>query len=278
VSGYVPVLYGAARVRYADARRGIDHTEPVQAIVPIGEGAIAVEWDDASAIDVGPDALEESPSADAPCHPLPPAAVQPRSYAGWTKDFERWLQRSRPLRLLAAPALGMVSRPGESERDFRVRLRQASHERRDAAVEKLRARYAPKLERLASTLRTAADAVGREEEQARQQTLQSAVSIGATMLGALMGRKAVSMSTLGRATTAARGVGRSVKESQDIARAKVRLEEARTALGELERTIEAEVAELSAASEPQLDTLDIRPARGGVDVRLVTLAWKPDRE
>jgi hypothetical protein len=38
----------------------------------------------------------------------------------------------------------LVSRAGESERDFRLRLHQAARESRDAAVEKLRASYAPK--------------------------------------------------------------------------------------------------------------------------------------
>jgi Skp family chaperone for outer membrane proteins len=96
------------------------------------------------------------------------------------------------------------------------------------------------------------------------------------MLGALMGRKAVSMSTLGRATTAARGVGRSVKEAQDIARAKERLETARRELEALQQTIEAEVADLTAKTgSTNLETIEIRPKRGAVEVRLVTLAWKP---
>ena len=103
------------------------------------------------------------------------------------------------------------------------------------------------------------------------------VSMGATVLGALFGRKAVSMSTLGRATTAVRGVGRSVKETQDIARAQERQQEAERELKALEAELQEEIAAIGATDGAglALDTIEIKPKRGAVDVRLVALAWKP---
>ena len=59
--------------------------------------------------------------------------------------------------------------------------------------------------------------MARESEQSSQQKLQAAVSIGATLVGALFGRKAISVGTLGRATTAARGMSRTMKEAGDVA-------------------------------------------------------------
>ena len=49
----------------------------------------------------------------------------------------------------------LTSRAGESERDFRLRLAQAARESRDAAVEKLRASYAPQVARLTQRVQTA---------------------------------------------------------------------------------------------------------------------------
>ena len=88
----------------------------------------------------------------------------------------------------------------------------------------MRQKYAAKIAALDEKLRRAQQAVDRESEQASAQKIQTAVSFGATVLGALLGRKAISATTLGRATTAARGVGRTMKESQDIARAKESVE------------------------------------------------------
>ena len=38
-AAYRPVLYGAARIHYTDARRGIDVVRSLQAVVPFSEGA-----------------------------------------------------------------------------------------------------------------------------------------------------------------------------------------------------------------------------------------------
>ena len=275
---YAPVLYGAARVQYTDTKRGIDMTRAFQAIVSFTDGPIPVDWDRAEETPHSPETLEPpSASAAAPHQPLPPAALDKKRYAAWTKDFELWVARAQPIKIYAVPSMKLVSKPGESERDFQARIQHAGRETRDAAVEKLRQQYAPRVARLQEKARKAEEAVGKEQQQASQQKLQTAVSIGATMLGALMGRRAVSLSTLGRATTAARGVGRSAKETEDVAKAQTRLQEAQAELAALEAELQQEVAALEGAAPGGIDieTIEIRPKRGGVDVRIVALAWKP---
>ena len=101
--------------------------------------------------------------------------------------------RAERLTLFSAPSAKLTSRAGETERDFRLRLAQAARESRDAAVEKLRASYAAKSRAARrSASQTAEEGVSREQDQASQQQTQTMVSFGATVLGALLGRKAVS--------------------------------------------------------------------------------------
>lgn len=277
-AAYAPVLYGSARVQYTDSKRGIDMTRSVQVIVPFSHGPVPVDWERAEETPHSPEALAPpSTGAAVPHQPLPPAALDKKRYAAWTKDFEQWVARAQPLTVFTVPSMKLVSKPGESERDFQARIQHAGRETRDAAVEKLRERYAPKLARLQEKARKAEEAAGKEQQQASQQKLQTAVSIGATMLGALMGRRAVSLSTLGRATTAARGVGRSAKETEDVAKAQARLQEAHAELAALESELQSEVAALEGAAPggTAVETLAIKPKRGGVDVRIVALVWKP---
>src|SRR5439155_8488035 len=120
--------------------------------------------------------------------------------------------------LYKSPIIDLASSPGKSERDFRIRLQQHAREQRDEAVENQRQRYAPKIAQLKEKRRHAEQAVERESEQAKNQKIQTAISFGATLLSSFMGRKAVSLTTLGRATTAARGVSRSMKEADDVGR------------------------------------------------------------
>ncbi|MGI0021432.1 MAG: ATP-binding protein, partial [Nitrososphaeraceae archaeon] len=107
----------------------------------------------------------------------------------------------------------------ESESEFRVRLDQKRRELRDELVEKLRQKYAPKINALQEKINRAQKAVGVQSEQAKQQKMQTAVSIGATLLGAFMGRKRIGTSSYGRAGSAMKGIGRSM-ETKDVQNAK----------------------------------------------------------
>ena len=278
---YVPVLYGSARVDYQDARLGAAATVDVHAVTPITDGPVAVDWERATSTVVGPDGLLVSaPNPSAAHAAVPEAALNPKRHVAWTADFERWVARARPLQLFAVRTLKLQSRPGESEGEFRVRARQAAHERRDAEVEKLRQRYAAKIARAVEKIRKAEEVVEREGRQAGDQKLQTAVSVGAALAGVLLGRKGASLSTLGRATTAARGMGRTMKEQQDVQRAQTRLADAHQALRTLEAELQREIEAMPAAADVAIEALEIKPKRTNVDVRLVSLAWqvrlKPD--
>ena len=122
---------------------------------------------------------------------------------------------------------------------------QKSREQRDAAVEKLRAQYAPKLHRLEEKVRNAEQVVQREEGQARGTKVQTAISAGATILDALIGRK-VSRTSLGRATTAARGAQRAMQQEEDVKAAKEDVASAQAEYERLEQELAAKVAEIQA--------------------------------
>jgi hypothetical protein len=104
--------------------------------------------------------------------------------------------------------------------------------------------------------------------------MQTFISAGSTLLGAFFGRKALSASTVGKATTAARGVSRSIQEGSQAATAEQSAEAIRQQIAEIETEIEAESAAL-AATEPGVEIVEVKPLRSGVSVRLIALAWVP---
>lgn len=275
---FEPRLAAAAQVRFIDARMQVDSAQDVFVLAPLRAGALAVDWQESLEIGLNVDELEREPPADALFMPLAPAAVKAASYAAWRRDFVNWLCEARALTLYRSPSVGEISRPGESERDFRARLQQAARERRDQAVERLRKSYAPKLAAIEERLRRAEQAVAREKEQADRQRLDTAISFGATVVGVLFGRKTVSRSTLGRAASTARAGTRAWKEAQDVARAAETAEVLRRQLADLEAQLAAEAAEIAAAINPAtepLETITIKPKKSNVTVRLVALCWAP---
>jgi hypothetical protein len=236
-----------------------------------------VDWQHSSEAGFALDILRREPIEDALYAPLPPAASKAANYARWSRDLAAWLYGSQSLDLFRSPGSGEISRPGEPERDFRVRLQQAGRERRDGAVERLRRTYGPRITALQERIRRAEQILEREREQANQHKIQAALSVGTTLLGALLGRKAGSAS-LGRASSAARAGSRTWKETQDVDRALQTVEALKQQFLDLEAEFAGEVRTLESEISPAteiFETVSLKPKKSHIAVRLVSLCWVP---
>ena len=276
---YRAVVLGIAKVTFGDTKLKISESRDVLAVAAIGDGAVAVDWAEAEILDLAPADLEPAPADGATFEDLPKAGASAKSYTAWQKAFASWLAGGQKLDLLRHGGLKLTAGAGESERDFRIRVQNAQREARDTAVDDVRRKFADKRARLEAALRRAEQGVQRESGQASQAKLQTAVSLGATVLGALLGRKTLSATSLGRATTTMRGAGRAYKESEDVGRAQQNVDAAKKALDDLDVQIAEETAGIAArydADAGNLDTISLLPKRGQILVQTVALGWKPD--
>lgn len=275
---YRPMLLGATEIHYTDSKT-IDFTQLLTLIAEISDGPITLDWNNAIPIRVPIEDLQAEPEEKgAEFTEVPAKAAKERSYASWRKDLAAWTYRNHRLELFESPGLGVVSTPGETERDFRVRLQQTARERRDEAVEKLRRKYAPKFEQLEERKRRAEQAVARQVDEAQGQKYQTAISFGATLLSSVLGRKKAGLGTLGRATTTARGVSRSMKEAEDVSRAEENVAAIAQKLADLEAEFKAETATIERSFDAQTEELgkvSLKPKKVNIDVKLVALAWAP---
>ena len=275
---YTPVVIGAARVTFSDTKLGVDASRDVVYVAPVADGPVPVDWAEASAVEIDPSTLvSEPPTTEAAYLPVPSAAAQPKNYAVWQKALASTLAKTERIELLRHAETKLTSRPDEGEREFRIRVREAIRVARDAEMDDVRETFGPKQAALAERVRKAEAAVERETQQASDQKLQTAVSFGATVLGALFGRKTASASNLGRATTAVRGVGRTMKESSDVKRASENVAAIRKQAADLEAKMEAELQAIAARfdAEPEFERVTLAPKRGQVAVQFVALGWDP---
>jgi hypothetical protein len=275
---YRPMVLGAAQVRFSDSKTGIESTRDILYAAPLLDAAVAVDWDAVTPLTISARDLQREPADGAAFAEPPDAALKPRNYSTWEKDFSRHAMQNERIELFSHRELKLSSKSGESEHDFAARVRQALREVRDEAVEAIRKKYGTRQAQIADQLRRAEGAVARESEQASQAKLQTGVSMGAAVLGALFGRKTASVGNLGRATTAARGVGRSMKEAEDVKRASDNVE----AIREKGKALQEELAhETQAIAErydaaPEIERLALSPKRGQVSVQFVALGWMPE--
>lgn len=275
---YRPMLLGSAKVHLSDAKTGLETDRVVVRLAPIGAGPVSVDWDAATPTDISESDVAHAPAEGARFAPVPADAGRARSYDAWKKALADSIYRTFRVELLRCDELRMLSEVDESERDFRLRVRQALREQRDRAVEKLRAKYAPKVAALRERERTALQAVEAQKAQAQQSGVQTAISVGSAVLGALLGRKVASAGTVGRAATAARGAGRTMKERSDVERAQENVEAVRARLAELEAQLARELEDAAPtidAMTVELEPVPVKPKKAGISVRAVVLAWAP---
>ncbi len=275
---YRPMLMGVAKVYFADPKANIDVERPTSLLVPIKPGPVPVDWEAAAEVDLTESDVEAQAAPGASFGSLPPEAGTVKSYESWKKNFGDTLFRVAKLDLFKSPSLAISSNPGESERDFRLRIAQAAREQRDAFAEKLRAKYAPKLATLQDRIRRAQQAAEVQRQQASSAKLQTAISFGAAILSAFTGRKVASSANIGKAATAARGVSRSMKESSDVGRADENIEAMQQQLADAEAEFQGELDALAGKMDPMTEALEhvcLKPKKSSINVRAVMLVWEP---
>jgi hypothetical protein len=275
---YRPALVGVARLHYTDKKAGIDHWETLGLLRSISAEMPADVWDSAEAHTDHVPELDRTPEPGASFAPLPGALARAKSYAEYTKALKNYLYRERKLTAWSCPDLKEYSRPGESQRDFRLRLVQGSREVRDQVMEKLRAKYAPKRDRLQEKVRKARERLDREQAQASKSKWDAAVAFGNSVLGAVLGRKTISKTNVGKAASAAKAAGRVMQQRGDVGQAQADLDRALEEFTNLELELQAEVEKLEATRRPEalaLEAIELTPKKADITIERVVLAWTP---
>ncbi|HEV7716832.1 MAG TPA: hypothetical protein VGO53_14640, partial [Steroidobacteraceae bacterium] len=277
---YKPMVMGLAKLHFIDSKLALDQWRTTAYLAPLSDDGSDALWAEAKPGADLKSRLAKSPATSAVFATLPAAAMRAPSYATWNKTLSAYLYENARADVFVCEALKATSAPDESEGDFRSRLALAAREKRDAAVADLRRKYAPKLQTLADRERTAQERVSREQSQLSQQKLQTAFSVGASILGALMGRKALSATNINRAATAARQAGRIGRESGDVDRADDTLEAVRQQRAELQRQFDADSAALTGsldADAAPIQKVQVSPRKSDIAVGEVALVWAPWR-
>ncbi len=275
---YKPCLLGLANLRFANSRLKVDVSKEEYLVTPVENDIISVNWNNSEKFDLTLSDLLKKPESGIVFGELPNAATKNKNYTLWTKELREYLYRTSSVELLKSNLLKVYSEPNEDPRDFKIRLRQLAREKRDEQLDKIKKRYMKKLESLEMKIRRAEERIAREESQKKQQKLQTAITFGATILGALFGSKALSRSTIGKTTTTISKAGRILKESQDVQRAKENLELLLQKKSELQEAFQEETelfSEKFDLSLEELEKITVHPKKTDIQIKLLALLWCP---
>ncbi len=271
---YEPGLFLAGSVAYVDRRKHVNELEEIRKLVYANDLGKIVNWDYADDISIDPSELDDTPAQESALFGEVPRELSTvRKLKRLTKDFADYLYQTKRLTLLSNPVLKMYSKPGESEREFRIRLAQAARERRDQEVDKLRKRYRPKFDRLRTRLQR--EKIELEEDQAeyaarKQEEMVSGAETLLGILGIFGRRKSISSAMTKRRMTA--------KAKMDVDESIEEIARLEKALQALEEELRVEAEAIAAKWEETLDDIEpylVKPRRMDVTIDLAALAWIP---
>ncbi len=275
---YRPALIGRAKIHFVRVTYHVDVWQQRDLLWQVGGEKPADPWPSADPFDPETAAWHEEPLAAAEFARLAPELLRAKTYATLGRKLRDFLYATEELPIWKCADWKQYSRPEETEGDFRARLAHLAREARDDQVDKLRDAYAAKLASLNKRIATTESRLAREKAQARRASYDSAVSIGSSILGALLGRKLASRTNIGRAATSMRSLGRAAGQRGDVGEAQAALEALQQEQADLEQKFQHELEQVERSCRAEdftLEKLTVRSRKKDLEVDDVWLAWLP---
>jgi hypothetical protein len=239
---YEPALLGGANVRFVDRKRNINQGVEQMLLTPAPDDLGHVDWGLAEAL---PLSMSELAGSTRPASanlgpffaPVPEAANSAQELQDVARDLADWLYYNSRLTIQVHPELNVFQHPGERERAFKIRLRQAAREQRDAEVDKLTQKYTTRIEKLEAKLRREERDLTADEAEYAARKREARLTLGETALSFFMGRRRT------------RAVSTVATKQRLADKAKLDIEETEQEIVELEQEIAALETELQETAQ-----------------------------
>lgn len=269
---YQPGILATLRLHYAHARAGIDAWYTPTFLAPLEDepGAVfagAHVYDEASL------EITDAPAAGVVGYlPIPKGCLGKGAQRSLQAAAKRHAHENHTIGLGHCTPYKLYSTLGESRAAFAARVQLVAREERDDAVHKLRERYEKRLSKQQERVRKALSKVEREKSQLAQRKVDTAVSVGTTVFGALFGSRGVS-----RAGRAARSAGRVTAEEGDVRRAQEDVAARHAEFEDLEEELDDAIAAARRdhTRPATVEELVVRPRKREIEVVRFALAWVP---
>ncbi len=274
---FAPWLAAEATVRFHNSSRNIDISAKVSLKLRLDEKFRDADWKTAAELDIDLDSsCSDAGPAESRFYSLPGHLLSLKNLNRYEQEFADYLYHTQRLNLLTVPSLKMESQPGESETDFLVRVGDRLRQDKEAAAEKLAEKFQAKKERLIRKLDSAYAKLEKEQGDVATKTTDTIISFGTAVLGAFLGRKALSSTTMTRTASSIRKAGRIGREKDDVRRAEHTVAQLEEELQALEAEQNEALEELVLSYDPAAvttETFAIKPRRRDIfDVR-TCLLW-----
>ena len=271
---YAPALYCETILHFTHAKSGLDEEKRLAFWIPIGGDVI--DFDSAITKARGQfDTHEKTEAISGTFLDLPQGLFKKGEWSNAKKRTKDHIYRTSIVEVRYAPAYKLY-RADTTEAGFVADVELKMREARDNRIEKIKAAYEKKFARLNDRIERAAAKLEKESAQVGEQKMSTAINVGQTILGALLGRR-----VSGRAGTAMRSATKIAKEKRDVEAASERLDNLQTELEEMESALKQQIADIRSQEEtPEIEVIKVRPKKTEIEFQKFAFAfstWRPER-
>lgn len=274
---YYPLFAATVKLHFVDTKNQIDTWQDLFFMAPPSKDGTTILWEQGENHPEVQTILEASPWPDCTFKEVPSSLLQEKNFNNSQKTLLSYLYEHQHLSIFRAPDFKLTSSLNESEGDFRARLLLGMREKRDEITNKIREKYQIKINALKTKMQQAEDRVDQKKQRAGWQKAETYISMGATILGALFGKK-ITKGTINEAGTSIKRVGRIQKDSQDLSRNEETYKNYQQQIHQLESELDLEISQALKGLDPQsikIETIPIRAKKSEISIDKTSLIWWP---
>ncbi len=272
---YGPKVLFWGKVRFYSESKKIDHKKEISLKVPVYQDTVELNFNEAIPSEDDISSYDHKPLEKARFTLLPSFLEKMKDMDSLEEKFKNYLYDNTRIELFSCAEFKLLSQPDEELADFRSRLLELIRVEKDKAVEKLTEQYIKKGEKLEKEFIKLQEKLGKEEADVKTASTDSALSMGSSVLGVLLGRSKVG--TLNTGVTGLKRASRVLKEKKDVELVKKKIEELNKSRQELEEELKQNIEDLSSQFDIDhytIETISIKPKKGDIFGISTALLWE----
>jgi len=265
------------KVRFYNESKKIDQKEDISLKIPLFQDTAELNIKDALPNEDDLSIYDEKPLERARFLLLPSFLEKMKDTSALEEKFKNYLYDNTRIELFSSKEFKILSTPGEDIADFKSRVSDLIRAEKDKMVEKLTEQYAKKEEKLEKDFIRLQEKLEKEEADVKAITTQSALSLGSSVLGALLGRTKV-----GTLNTGVTGLGRAsriLKEKKDVELVKKKIDALTENIQKLEDELKQSVENMSGKFDIDnyiIETISIKPNKSDIFGINIALLWETE--
>jgi hypothetical protein len=259
-------------VAYSDRKYNISHEAVYTIKMDEYRKKGLVRWENFITDPINLNRLSQSPQPGSYFESLDALGIEGGNVIGdLEKDFTEWIYRTQTMTLRINETLGVVAGPDVSDEAFRKMCEDAVEEKKDQAIEAIKAKYEAKLDKLEDMLQDELQELEEDKQEFNHRRMEEGGKLVENVIGLLGGRR--------------RSLSTSLTKRRMTSKAKADVEESEQEIAGIEedlKELEEELADELKSIETQFDSVidqvieePVSPYKKNIFTEMFGLLWLP---